>query len=188
MVSGMTEKKKTLLNYIRDLFAESCAEMFLSLNCEIAHSGLVDEVIEGSPTSVIDAGSEEIELFLIMRMPYSVLALTYPITDRDINDVLEEQLDDWLAELSNLLMGRIKAKMIKHHCHVMLGLPAAYFGNEIDITEVNKDFDRLDFPFEVDHELCECVLDIKIFNENLDFSQQVDEEVDVMAEGDIELF
>lgn len=184
----MDEKRLDLLNDIRELFAESCAGLFESLDCEIAHCSLVEDEIQGAPTSVIDAGSEDIELNLIIRMPYSVLAMTYPVMDQDINAVSEEQLDDWLSELANLLMGRIKARLMKHQCQVMLGLPISYFGDEIDVTKINQGFDRLDFPFEVDHELCECLLDIQIFNDDIVFTHAEDTEADVLEEGDIELF
>lgn len=175
-------------NAIRDLFAEACKELFVSLDCQISHCGLVEEAVAGAPTAVIDAGSAELDLFLVMRMPYSVLAMTYPVMGEDINKISDVKLEDWLSELANLLMGRIKAKFYRHRCEVMLGLPVSYFGGEIEIPELGENTERFDFPFELDHELCECLLDVKSFQEDIGFSIDEDAEADMLNEGEIELF
>jgi hypothetical protein len=184
----MSNKQQEVIDTIRELFAESCVELFASFNCEISLSGSVDEVAEGSPISLIDAGSDELELNLTTCMPYSVLAMTYPAPEGEIKDIVDEQLDDWLSELANQLMGRLKAKLIRYQCSVLLGLPQSFFGNEIDLKEQEEGSERIDFSFEVDHEPCECLLDIRVFSDSFELAQETDDDADITSEGEIELF
>lgn len=175
-----------------ELFAECCQEMFRGLDCEITAKGNIsadtEMIIAGSPTSIIDAGSEDIELNLIMRMPYTVLAMTYPVSELGIAGVPDEMLEDWLSELGNLLMGKIKSRLARHQCEISMGLPTNYFGGEIEELPLEEGAERFDFAFDLDHELCGCVLDVSIYNPDLQFNLEEGEDEEEVVEGELELF
>jgi hypothetical protein len=116
----------------------------------------------------------------------SVLALTYPIQGH-ITGVNEERLEDWISELSNQLIGRLKSKLIIHNCQVSLGLPTTYFGTDINDLFVSE-CDRVSIYFDLDGEVGACHISVETFSDELSFSQEIDESIDILAEGDIELF
>jgi len=50
----------------------------------------------------------------------------------NIIDLDDESLEDWISELSNQLIGRLKAKRLKYDMQIDLGLPTSYFGADLD--------------------------------------------------------
>jgi hypothetical protein len=181
---------KDVINQIEGLFENVCVDLFESLNCSARHIQLSDYELESNlidaPIACIDAGSDEVELMIGLQLPMSVLALTYPV-QADITGVDEERLEDWTSELSNQLIGRLKSKLLAHKCQVSLGLPTTYFGTDIGelITGVNE---IKSIIFDLDGEYCACHILIDTFSDELSFSDGVDNSIDIMAEGDIELF
>ena len=181
---------KDVVSQIEGMFEIACLGLFESLNCTVERVNLEDHELRSelgdAPIACIDAGSNEVELITGIQLPMSVLALTYPVQG-NITGVNEEQLEDWISELSNQLIGRLKSKLITHNCQVTLGLPTTYFGTDINDLIVG-DCERVSMYFDLDGEICACHISIETFNEEVSFSLEVDEDVDVLAEGDIELF
>jgi len=181
---------KDVVNQIECLFEAACLGLFGSLNCTV--SRVYPDVYElengmhDAPIACIDAGSSDVELITGLQIPMSVLALTYPVQG-EITGVNEERLEDWISELSNQLIGRLKSKLIAHNCQVSLGLPTTYFGTEIDNLLVGE-CDKKSMYFDLDGEVCACHISIETFSDDLLFSHEVDENIDVLAEGEIELF
>jgi len=64
--------------------------------------------------AVIDTGSDELEVLLVLKMPFSVLSMTYPVID-NITSIDESKPEDWISELSNQLIRRVKTKLIEHN-------------------------------------------------------------------------
>jgi len=181
---------KDVVNQIENLFEIACLGLFESLNCMVSrvypNESELDEVMYEVPIACIDAGSKEVELNIRLQLPMSVLALTYPVQG-EITAVNEEQLEDWIAELSNQLIGRLKAKLVAHNCFVSLGLPTTYFGAGIDDL-IDGGCEKKAMYFDLDGEVCACHILIEAFSDELLFSVEVDECIDVLAEGEIELF
>jgi len=74
-----------------------------------------------------------------------------------------------------------------HNCQVSLGLPATYFGADIDDL-LTKNSVKKTLYYDFDGEIGVCHISIETFADEIAFSQEVDESVDILAEGDIELF
>jgi len=181
---------RDVINQIEDLFEVACIGLFESLNCKAIRVDLdayeLESNFHDAPIACIDAGSTEVELIAGLQLPMSVLALTYPVQG-EISGVDEERLEDWISELSNQLIGRLKTKLISHKCQVFLGLPITYFGADIgDLISGESAIKTM--YFDLDGESCACHISIETLNDELAFSAEVDESVDVIAEGEIELF
>ena len=171
---------------VQSLFENSCNDLFVSLNCYIRETDVANNSLCDAPVAYIDAGSDDISLVIALQLPMTVLSLSYPVPG-SISEVSEEILEDWINELSNQLIGRLKAKMLNHNQTLQIGLPASYFDS--DISEVFlEDGEVKTFYFEIDGEVCVFHLSVKVFNENLNYTLEVNEETESIAEGDIELF
>lgn len=171
---------------VQDIFEDSCIGLLASLSnlttkLECDRNDLIDV-----PIACIDAGSTDIELIICLQFPVSVLALTYPV-QADITGVDEERLEDWISELSNQLIGRVKNKLLTHNCLIDLGLPTSYFGS--DVSHLLSDKGEIkSVYFDVDGETCAFHISIEVFDENLVFvlEEKVDE--DSLDDGELELF
>jgi len=174
-----------IVEQIHEQFECACRDLFASLNCSLEPISESSHDFEHAPIACIDAGSSDIELNIGLELPMEVLALTYPVPN--IIDVDEESLEDWISELSNQLIGRLKAKLLKHNLQVDLGLPTSYFGADLD-NLILADQHRLSLFFDLDGESCAFHIGIEIFAEDIDFSLEEIKREDDLAESEIELF
>lgn len=173
-----------ITQHMLELLHQSCMELFedQSIQSEAAPEyGLPSD----TPTAVIDAGNHDLEIQLMIRLPIHVLAITYPGEDQ-ITAVDEELLEDWISELSNRLIGRLKNKLLLHGCSLTMGLPSSYFGTEVDDL-IPSGFENYSYYFSVDQELFECNLAIDIINPDMDY--RIEEAPDEGPEdGELEFF
>lgn len=170
---------------VNRIFVESCISLFEGFGCK-AHEIEADPAdLHAAPFGYIDAGSDDLELTVALRMPLSVLMLTYPSMDGVVT-ADEETLEDWISEMTNQLIGKIKRHLLQHDCIIKIGLPMALFGADIEEAMPSGAEQRSTF-LDVDHELCECRLAIEIFNEDMEFSAEA-HETDSGNEGDLEFF
>tara|TARA_R110001592_G_scaffold296139_1_gene566467 strand:- start:20575 stop:21117 length:543 start_codon:yes stop_codon:yes gene_type:complete len=179
-------RKNDVTNCIQDIFLECCRNLFHSLDCNTNLLAGCSANLDQSPIACIDAGSEDVEFMIALQLPIQVLALTYPVADA-ITSVEENRLEDWLSELSNQLIGRLKAKLIEHDCYVNLGLPLSYFGAQIDELLAQNSVQE-DYYFDVDHEICRCSISIEVFDEAMIFSIEKNNSINMQEEGEMELF
>ena len=181
---------KDVINQIEGLFEVVCIELFESLACNALRiqtdMNATEHGLKDVPIACISADSSEIELKAGLQVPVPVLISTYP-GNNPVNDEQEERLVDWISELSNLLMGRLKAKLMAHKCEVSLGLPTTYFSADINdlMTGESKAKPIL---FEINGEVCAFHISIKIMGRELVFTADVDDSIDLLAEGEMELF
>ena len=179
-------RKKEVTECIQGLFLECCKGLFESLDCEtqLTTDHTVD--LSESPIACIDGGSEDIEFMVALQLPLTVLALTYPVAE-GITRVEEDRLEDWISELSNQLIGRLKAKLIEHDCFINIGLPQSYFG--ADVHELlSQNSEEVDYFFDLDGEVCGCSISIEVFDEAMSFSVEKNQDIDTQEEGELELF
>lgn len=175
------------IKIIRELCSSVCFELFDSLDCvAMATDEAHEPELDGAPIANIDVASNDLEITLNLRLPTSILALTYPVTG-SITNVGEEELEDWLSELSNQFMGRLKAKLYSRQCNVSLGLPRSHFDTNIDELLIEGGHHEFLY-FMVDQEPCGCALTVELFNEDLCIGDQPFEDPHSASEGDIELF
>ncbi len=172
---------------IRELFDKSCVELFRSLNCEVTRLDEGGDVDDNAPLSYVDAGSDDIEVVIVLRASLPVLTITYPRFDsKNILSVNEEQLEDWLSELGNQLIGRFKNLLLAHGCAIKIGLPELIY-DSAGVTLPVRDHEAYRCFFDIDKERIECSLYTHIYNENLTLKEQQPEPGGA-AEGELELF
>lgn len=170
--------------FIGNIFKESCIELFEFYQCHVTEA--YESVDEKSVfTALIDGGSMDVDLVIILKMPFSILALTYPVPN--IIQVSEQELEDWIMEILNMLMGKVKGRLLKCNSDLQLGLPESFYG--IDLSDVKpRRAERYQTNFYLDDELIECNLFYRFFDDNFNLASQFQEDVNVMDEGEVELF
>lgn len=175
-----------VMRCVQQIFEESCTVLLSGLsNLAVKTDGMTEELVE-VPIARIDAGSNDLEITICLQFPISVLALTYPVQD-DITSVYEERLEDWISELSNQLVGRVKNKLLGHNCLLNLGLPTSYFGS--DVSHLLPEHGELSsIYFDVDGETCAFHIAIEVFEENLQFTLEEAEDPAAIDDGELELF
>lgn len=177
-------KHSDAVSYIFEQVEESCFSLFEGLGCKVSFSEDEDHELDTAFIAMIDAGSTELELSLFLRMPFSVLALTYP--GADVTEIEEEKLEDWMAELSNMLIGKVKAKLMNHQVDIKIGLPESFFGvNFDDITPEAQDHKT--YLFDVDGVPVECRIFLDLMVDELDVATETVDDDD-LHEGELELF
>lgn len=179
-------RKNEVVQCIQSLYLECCKNLFQSLDCKTKLTSGKNINLDESPIACIDAGSEDIEFMIALQLPLQVLALTYPVAE-GITTVEENRLEDWISELSNQLIGRLKAKLIEHDCYVRIGLPQSYFGANVDEL-LSQNSEHADYYFDVDGEICGCSISIEVFDEAMSFSIEKNQNIDMQEEGELELF
>lgn len=179
--------KAQITECVQTLFEACCFELFQSLDCVITKINAADFQLDEVVLSYIDAGSDDIDLIVVLRVPSSILAMTYPeFESDDILSVDETQLEDWIAELANQLMGRLKNKLLNFGCRIKIGLPTTFFDiRQIDLPVTNHD--RLSLQFDVDKEPLELLIYSEIFNEDIVLTPPPEEDTST-GEGELELF
>jgi hypothetical protein len=176
--------KNEVTNKIQTLFAEASQDLLKGMNCAVS---IVDDNLDielDAPIALIDAGSAELEVQVGLELPLTVLALTYPVPNISIVD--DESLEDWISELSNQLIGRLKSKLMKSGQEIMLGLPSSYFGTDItDLMTTEQSYYSV--FYNVDGEVCAFHLGIEALNDEPLFHETEDDD-DALMESEIELF
>ena len=182
-------RREEVIEQIQGLFKDSCTELFGSLNCEVAIGEQNGESFEEVPIACIDAGSGDVEFLIALQLPLSILAMTYPVTE-GITMVREDYLEDWISELSNQLIGRLKRKLTSHECNVDIGLPTTYFGAELEslLSANGANSERKTYFFDIDGELCACSIALEVFNDATSYVIDPNSHDDDQNEGELELF
>lgn len=174
------------LQTICDLFECSCIELFESFNCRIRTLDDAELDTMTVPTARIDSGNSELEIVISLHLPFSALAMTYPIQD-NITGIDEAELEDWLNELSNRLLGKFNRHLSLYDCHLNHGLPEYYFGTQ-DYPAVSEQIDSFVYHFDLDHELFKAVISIELFADEVTLLEQRMESTSTVQDGDLELF
>jgi hypothetical protein len=188
---------KAIIETVEELFESACVSLFKSLNCSPTKIYIEDaeliNLLNKSPLAAIDAGSNEIEFNIAIQLPMTVLAMTYPLLgeivlqENSLSSVNDERLEDWISEISNQLIGRLKTKLIKRNCQISLGLPRTYFGIGAN-NVLDDEGKKITIYFDVDGVICACHISIELFTDNIEFDEINDDNIDILPEGEIELF
>ncbi|MDF3064430.1 MAG: hypothetical protein K0R38_31 [Polyangiaceae bacterium] len=111
-----------------DLASDCCQELFsaygLTLDC--ASSALLAPGDNFLYCSVMGFGGRQVRGALVLVSTAEPLERTHP------GDAESHQ--DWIRELSNQLMGRVKNRLLALGAEVMLATPAAISGKNLDLT------------------------------------------------------
>lgn len=110
----------------------SCEELFenyglkLSLIESISGSILVDNTSD--IIGLLGASAEGLRASAAIQTSFGILQKTYPAK---LEGLEEQKLQDWIGELSNQLIGRLKNKMLPYGCELTLGVPAVIQGSNL---------------------------------------------------------
>jgi hypothetical protein len=171
---------------VQGVFLDSCTTLLTGLNGAATEIDSDRGDLLDVPIARIDAGSNDIELIICLQFPVSVLALTYPIQE-DITGVDEERLEDWISELSNQLVGKVKNKLLSHNCLIALGLPTSHFGSGVQHL-LSKNGEVKSLYFDVDGETCAFHISVEVFEDDMVFSLEEHEGTESVDDGEMELF
>ena len=166
---------------IVELFDSTCVKQFESLGCEVAvveSQGHSEAVL----SAYIEAVSEDVSVMLCLNVPRALLVKTMPFVDEGKND---ELIIDWLLELSNRFLGRLKNKLVDHGCSLKMGLPKFCVDTKKQQALAGK-YTQADRYFKVDSSLMECCLFIDVSSNAEPLSEYEDEDEDWFEESELE--
>lgn len=93
--------------------------------------------------------------------------------------------DDWLSEMSNQLLGRVKNRLMRHGVTISIALPMVLRGVRVELVGAGKELWA--YPFDsADGSLC-VWLDV-LAEPDLQLAATSDEELDIPSEGELILF
>lgn len=118
----MSQTPLTLNNYVRDAFEEVMANHTTAFLANGRQPEWIEEWPEEVYTCILGFHSDEMNGSLVICADEPMLKATCP-TDIEDGDK-ESNLRDWMGELGNLLVGRVKANMLKHDISLQLNPPS----------------------------------------------------------------
>ena len=166
---------------IIELFDSTCIKQFESLGCDVERV----ESLEHSNKvlrSYIEATSEDLSVMLCLNAPMTLLLQTMPLNSGVDNENLSR---DWLLELSNRFLGRLKNKLISHNCVLKMGLPQFCINEEAQQSLQGKFVQALRY-FKINNQVMECCLFIDISEDAKSLSEYEDEDEDWFDESELE--
>ncbi len=108
-------------NVVHDILADATVELFASIGLPVVLTGQVSHrAVSRSESFAIIGLTGHLRGSLILSMPAGFLMGSHPVRSRN-----PEDLCDWLAELANLLLGRVKSKLLVHGVSIELSTPMA---------------------------------------------------------------
>lgn len=174
-----------IIQSVHQLFESACVELFQNAGCNIRRILEPSYDVGDVPIASIDAGSNDLEVMLLLRVPLSLLALSHP--SEDVVHENSSSLEEWIPELANQLIGKLKNRLLKFGCNLSMGLPCAHFGSHME-SILPDGFEHALFYFEVDNEIFECCLSIAVFNEALSLESAVNSDDTGISDGELEMF
>jgi hypothetical protein len=171
-----------LIPRIIELFDSTCIKQFESLGCDMERVSQAD----GSNDLLaadIEAVSNDLRLKLHLSVPKSLLLQLLPAgSGVQLQD--QSLLDDWILELSNRFLGRLKNKLVSHDCSLQMGLPSAYVVSEVAPVLRDGEEQVLRF-FEINKQTMACCLSIEVLKPDLSLSEYEDEDEDWFEESEL---
>jgi CheY-specific phosphatase CheX len=109
----------------------SCGQgLFESIGLLVAHAGIVPHGAArwADMVSVIGLGGANLRGSLVLSVPSCLLRRTHPTGTTE-----ELDLADWQGELANLLLGRIKARLLARNVIVELATPVTIRAGDLSL-------------------------------------------------------
>jgi len=163
------------------LFDSTCIKQFESLGCDIAMVRTQSHS-EDFLRAYIEAVSEDVSVMLCLNVPRLLLVETMPFDGASDDDSL---LVDWVLELSNRFLGRLKNKLVDHGCSLKMGLPVFCVDTAMQRSLKDK-FTQADRYFEINNKVMECHLFIDVSGAADPLSEYEDEDEDWFEESELE--
>jgi len=166
---------------IIELFDSACIKQFESLGCDIARVETQGHS-DGFLRAYIEAVSDNVSVMLCLNVPRRLLVETMPFDGAGEDDSL---LVDWVLELSNRFLGRLKNKLVDHGCSLKMGLPEFCIDTSVQLSLKEK-FTQADRYFEINNKIMECCLFLDVSSAAGQLSEYEDEDEDWFAESELE--
>ncbi len=97
----------------------------------------------------------------------------------------ERMRDDWLAEMANQLLGRVKNRLLRHGVTIAIALPMVFRGLRVEIVGAGQELWA--YPFESPEGALSVWLDIRA-DPDFVLAPMSDDALDIPSEGDLILF
>jgi len=165
---------------IIELFDSTCIKQFERLGCDITKVASQGES-GGVLRAYIEAFSEDVKVMLCLSVPRQLLIETMP----GDGDGDESMLVDWVLELSNRFLGRLKNKLVGHGCYLKMGLPKFCIDAVVQQSLQDK-YTQAGRYFEVNNKIMECCLYLDVSNKAESLSEYEDEDEDWFEESELE--
>lgn len=185
MISEQVLQGSEIIPHIQGLFESAGIKQFESLD---AKAELVDAAGQNEDVlkAYIAASSKDLKVAMRLNIETDVLKRTIPgvVERQDVTDSMQE---DWILELANQLMGRLKNKLLSHACMLQMGIPLSSLNVDID-AEFDDDGQKKSFFIAVEGGIAQVCLSISLFNQNLVMDLFEDEDEEWFAESELEEF
>lgn len=176
--------KELIAEQISTLCRSSCEALFQALDCPLFALNEPSSMLDNAPKATISARSDALELTLVIQVPLEVLAQTYR-AGAITQETAEPALSDWICELVNQMMGRLKNKLLPRGCRVILALPQSSWDLEID-DDLPADAIRSSHFYEAGMSDLAWFLDIRLLDPNLQLTEAA--AMESVEEGGMEIF
>lgn len=115
---------------IRQIVVESVQALFESNGLAARHDEPPSAYEASFPdaVSIIGFAGEQMRGSLTLGVARDALCQTHPLKSKDTDD-----LNDWLSELANLLLGRIKNRLLVHGVVVQMSIPVTLTGKQVTV-------------------------------------------------------
>ena len=169
---------------IRDLFESSYLNFLQGIDYKFKKVNTVDDCSE-TLTAQIGASSSDLNIQLLLRVPKLLLSLLLP-SGQSASVQKDTVLADWVLELSNQLLGKLKSDLVSHECRLDLGIPILYT-SPVPTSSNSADAASQKWLYEIENSVIECCLSINVINDGLTI-RRAKVESDSVEEGELELF
>ena len=123
---------------------------------------------------------------IALRMPHSSPEKSIPFKPNAVL-IHEDELEDWLCEISNQLIGTVKAELLKHNCKIQIGIPISAAGSELqDIAP--EGYGHVRYHFNVAHGCCESAVSLQFFEEKIDCLETDKIQLEEIVRSELEFF
>lgn len=138
-------------NQVHDLTVATVVEFWHALGELVSFSGMVAQrdVQWPGTVAVIGFGGVEIRGTLVLGAPLELLRRTHPVESSDAVELI-----DWLAEISNQMLGRMKARLLRHDVVIEIGTPLTISASDLRLRSFHGPpslmlFDSSDGPLQI---------------------------------------
>lgn len=111
-------------------YLSACQELFADYGLQPEPQGEPAPLQAQSFVSSLGATGEQLNLLSALSIEAGLLAAMHPILPAG-GEPAQRDLEDWCRELNNQLVGRLKNKLLRCGCEVMIGLPTLVSGTDL---------------------------------------------------------
>jgi hypothetical protein len=131
-ILGWDEHEVTVRNaewyQLHDILVVSASALFRSSGIPASYAGTVPyrQAPWAEHVAIIGLGGVQLRGSLVLSIPSSLLRKSHPVGSTELEDLL-----DWLGELSNLLLGRVKNRLLAYDVTVELSSPVTISASDL---------------------------------------------------------